>query len=224
MDAYLHDVKPHVPVHLQVELAAALSLPMLAGPPAVHSALNNRWTAKSIFTTAGVESPPGFAIVAELASAGSHMDTQLPAPSGPSDLHELEQLSSLPGTAGHAHCSACHPSKPAPFLAEYEKSEEMWTPVAAESQHAVESRAPDEAATGQAALKHQAASTTQQEPVAASGRVLTTEPGGLAAVAAASSPLVQPGQDVQRVSMSNHEGVIAAVRASCNACSGSSSR
>ena len=224
MDFYSHHVKPQVPLHLQVELAAALSLPVLAGPPAVHSALSNRWTARSIFTTAGVESPPGVAIMADLASAGSHMDVRLPAPSGPSDLHGPDQLSSLPITAGHAHCSACHPSKPAPFLAEYDKSEEIWTPVAAESQHAVECRASDEAATAEAGLDQQAASTAQQDPGAASGHVLTTESGGLAAVAATSSLLVQPGRDVQRASMSNYEGIIAEVRVSCNGCSGSSSK
>ncbi|KAK9840148.1 hypothetical protein WJX74_004172 [Apatococcus lobatus] len=98
-----------IPAHMdtaEVELAAALGLPCFSGPPAVHSALCNRFFARSIFTTAGVASPPGVQIAGDQATSIPQQD--LPPVSSRISTARSGRLAAITTT-----CSAVLPPGPA---------------------------------------------------------------------------------------------------------------
>ena len=201
------------PVLMQVELAAALGLPMFAGPPPVHSALSNRWTASNIFATAGIASPPGVPIAAKPKDFELNFDGQLPSQSRASGSPGNDNLSDVNNTIGHAHCAACHPVKPVPFLAEYEPSEKTRLPR--EDEHgAVNSAASAGLHSADSSSDQYVASRPQHDLDSASCNVSTAETDHHAVVSAASSL----GPSDRRATADTCEAVIAEVCACYAGC------
>ena len=198
---------------MQVELAATLGVPIFAGPPPVHSAFANRWTARNMFATAGVASPPGFPIAAKPVNGEINPDAQLARQSGASGSPGNGNSTDVNNTLGHAHCAACHPVKPAPFLAEYEPSEQNRLPM--EDDHdAVNSTASASLYSVDSSSDHQVASRPRHDLASASCRVSTAEPDGCAIVPATTS--LRPSN--QRSTAATCETAIAEVCARCAGC------
>ncbi len=97
---------------MQVELAATLGLSVLAGSPDVHMALTDRTTAKSIFMTAGVGSPPFVPIIAASSRSPQAQADHLQLVEGSlNERRASDRGCPMPGAAGHTHCAACHPAE-----------------------------------------------------------------------------------------------------------------
>lgn len=198
---------------MQVELAAALGVPIFAGPPPVHSALSNRWTARNIFATAGIASPPGVPIAAKQMDAEFILDAQLSPQSGASG--SPGNLSDVNNTSGHGRCAACHPPESVPFLAEYGPSEQTRLP-GKDKDGAVNSPASAALHSAESSSEQHAANSPQYDLASASCRESAAEIDGVAIVPTTSS--WRPSNC--RSTAATCEAVIAEVCACCMAASG----